>query len=185
MTPQPVGSNAAGPAAAQPKIAPRPVRPKFPKEAAFNEALRRRVDAYFESTGQSPRDCRSMYVKTAVILAIYFGAYLLLVFVAEAWWQAVPLAVLLGLAGAAIGLNVQHDAGHHAYSRHPWINSLMAKSLDLLGASSYLWHGKHVVLHHTYTNVTGHDTDVDLGFLGRLTPHQPRLAIHRWQHYYL
>jgi linoleoyl-CoA desaturase len=58
-------------------------------------------------------------------------------------------------------------------------------SLDLIGASSYLWHWKHVVFHHTYSNVTGVDTDIELGTLVRLTPHQPRRPMHRWQHLYL
>ncbi len=61
----------------------------------------------------------------------------------------------------------------------------MALTLELIGGSSYLWRWKHVVFHHTYVNITGHDTDVDLGILARLTPHQRRLAFHRWQHLYL
>jgi linoleoyl-CoA desaturase len=126
-----------------------------------------------------------MYVKTAIILACLAVSYLLLVLVAEAWWQGVPLAVLLGLAAAGIGFNVQHDGGHHAYSDSPSVNKLMAMTLDLLGSSSYFWHWKHVVFHHTYVNVTGHDTDIKLGGLARVTPHQTRLAFHRWQHLYL
>ena len=172
-------------AVSPPRSASRPVLPKYSREKAFQDEVRRRVDAYFADTGKSPRDCWQLYLKTAVVLLAFFGSYLLLVFVAETWWQALPLAILLGLAAAAIGLNVQHDGGHHAFSRRPWVNKLMAMSLDLLGASSYLWHGKHVVLHHTYTNITGHDTDIDLGILGRLSPHQKRHGFHRWQHYYL
>jgi len=34
-------------------------------------------------------------------------------------------------------------------------------------------------------NITGHDTDVDLGLLGRLTRIRRGGAIHRWQHLYL
>src|SRR2546426_6695378 len=45
----------------------------------------------------------------------------------------------------------------------------------LFRSSSHLWRWKHVVLHHTYVNITGHDTDIDLGLLARLTPHQRRL----------
>jgi linoleoyl-CoA desaturase len=109
----------------------------------------------------------------------------LLVFVARGWWQALPLAALLGLAMAEVGFNIQHDGGHQAYSRHPWVNKVMALSLDLIGGSSYLWHWKHVVYHHTYVNITGHDTDIDLGILGRLSPHQKWFPFHRWQHRYI
>jgi linoleoyl-CoA desaturase len=109
----------------------------------------------------------------------------LLVFAVSVWWQALLLAVLLGLTMAGIGFNVQHDAGHHGYSNHPWVNKLMSLTLDMIGGSSYLWHWKHGVFHHTYVNITGHDTDIDLGALGRLTPYQRRLPFHRWQHLYL
>ena len=61
----------------------------------------------------------------------------------------------------------------------------MAMSLDLVGGSSYFWHWKHVVFHHTFVNVIGYDTDIDLAGLGRLTPHHRRAWIHRWQHLYV
>jgi len=126
-----------------------------------------------------------MYVKTAILVAGFAGSYVLLVFVAQTWWQALLLAMLLGLSAAGIGFNIQHDGSHQAYSNHPWVNKLMAMTLELIGGSSYLWRWKHVVFHHTYVNITGHDTDIDLGMLARLTPHQKRLAFHRWQHLYL
>src|SRR5690606_26216276 len=66
-----------------------------------------------------------------------------------------------------------------------WVNHLMSLSLDLIGGSSYLWHWKHAIFHHTYVNITHHDTDIDMGLLGRLTPHQKHYAFHRWQQYYL
>jgi linoleoyl-CoA desaturase len=80
---------------------------------------------------------------------------------------------------AAIGFNIEHDGGHQAYSNHPWINRLMAKTMDLLGASSYVWHWKHDVTHHTYVNINGHDVDIELGFIGRLSPHQKHFKFHR------
>src|SRR5439155_7430331 len=135
---------------------------KFRVNSAFQRELRRRVDEYFRSTGRRQRDCWQMYLKTAVILAGLVVSYLLLVFAAHAWWQGVPLAILLGFAAAGIGFNVQHDGGHHAYSDSPWVNKLMAMMLDLMGGSSYFWRWKHGVFHHTYVNVTGHDTDINL-----------------------
>ncbi len=126
-----------------------------------------------------------MYLKTAILVAVFAASYVLLVCAAQTWGQALPLAILLGLAAAGIGFNVQHDGGHQAYSNHPWVNKLMAMTLDVIGGSSYVWRCKHAVFHHTYVNITGHDTDIDLGILGRLTPHQRWLKVHRWQHVYL
>jgi linoleoyl-CoA desaturase len=158
---------------------------KFGTDRAFQLEVRRRVDEYFRTTGRRQRDCWQMYLKTAIIMGSLALSYLLLVFVARAWWQSVPLAVLIGFAAAGIGFNIQHDGGHHAYSDRRWINKLMAMTLDFIGGSSYLWHWKHGVIHHTYVNVTGHDSDLNLGIFGRVTPHQRRLAFHRWQHLYL
>ncbi|MFN0050596.1 MAG: fatty acid desaturase family protein [Planctomycetales bacterium] len=158
---------------------------RFGRDAGFQAELKRRVDEFFRTTGRRERDCWQMYLKTGIIFATFAGSYILLVFFAQTWWQALPLTLLLGLSMAGIGFNVQHDGGHHAYSDSPWINRLMARSLDLMGGSSYIWHWKHAVLHHTYANITDHDTDIDLGPLGRLEPHRKRLWFHRWQHIYL
>jgi linoleoyl-CoA desaturase len=48
-----------------------------------------------------------------------------------------------------------------------------------------MWARKHNTIHHSYTNVTGHDDDINLGLLGRLSPHQKRLKFHRVQHFYM
>lgn len=158
---------------------------KFGRDNQFQAELKRRVDDYFQATARPRRDVPAMYVKTSILLSAFALFYVLLVFFAQTLWQALPLVVLLGLATAAVGFNIQHDGGHQAYSRHPWVNKLMALTLDLIGGSSYLWHWKHVVYHHTYVNITGQDTDIDLGMLGRLSPHQKWYPFHRWQHLYI
>jgi linoleoyl-CoA desaturase len=158
---------------------------RFASDPAFQLALRRRVDDYFRITGKRRRDCGQMYAKTGILVAAFIVSYGALVFLAATWWQAVPLAVLLGLSAAGIGFNVQHDGGHHAYSNRPGVNRLMATTLDALGGSSYVWRWKHGVFHHTYVNIAGHDTDIDLAPLGRLSPEHRWRAYHRWQHLYL
>jgi len=159
--------------------------PKFKGSDRFIRELRKRVDAYFERTGRRRRDCPSMYFKTATILAWFFGAYSLLLFVASSAWLAIPLAVVLGFAIAAIGFNIQHDGSHKAYSSRAWVNKVMALTMDMMGGSSYMWDWKHNSFHHTYTNIAGHDDDINIGFLGRLSPEQPRYWFHRLQGVYL
>ena len=162
-----------------------PVKIKFSGTDAFQKTLKARIDRYFRFTKRSPRDCTQMYVKTGIVLSWFAASYALLVFAPLTWWLAIPLAVSLGLAMSAIGFNIQHDGGHRAYSSRNWVNSLMAKSLDLLGGSSYVWNHKHNTVHHTHTNITGHDDDIEVGFLARMSPHQKRYAFHRYQHWYL
>lgn len=160
-------------------------RLKFDGDSTFHQVLRGRVEKLLTAAGKRQRDCPRMYAKTAIILVAFAALYTLLVFFAATWWQAVPLAILLGLAAAEIGFNIQHDGSHKAYSKHAWINKLMAMTLDAIGGSSYIWHWKHVVFHHMYVNVKDHDADIDIGVFGRLSPHQRRRAFHRLQHWYL
>src|SRR5436190_4817064 len=82
---------------------------KFTGSDRFLRELRKRVDGYFEQTGRRKRDCPTMYFKTATILLWFAAAYTLLVFFVTSWWLIVPLAIILGLAMAAIGFNIQHD----------------------------------------------------------------------------
>lgn len=126
-----------------------------------------------------------MYLKTAVILAWFVGSWALLVFRENPWWVAVPLAMSLGLSIAAVGMGIQHDANHGAYSRRPWVNRAFGLTLDLMGVCSYFWRLKHNVIHHTYTNIRGVDFDLDFGSIARLSPEQRRRGYHRYQQYYL
>jgi linoleoyl-CoA desaturase len=158
---------------------------KFSGSDRFVRELRQRVDDYFEQTGRRRRDCPAMYFKTFTILCWFFGAYALLMFVVTSWWLVLPLAMILGVAMAAIGFNIQHDGSHKAYSDRQWINKIMALTLDLMGGSSYLWDWKHNSIHHTYPNVDGHDDDINIGIFGRLSPQQKRYWFHRMQGIYL
>ncbi len=167
------------------KSATTSVLPKFPKDSAFQTELHQRVENYFVSTGKPQRDCPRMYLKTFIILLSFALSYSLLVFVPISVWLVIPVATWLAFSMGAIGFNIQHDAGHRAYSPYGWVNKVMSRTMDLVGASSYMWHWQHGVFHHTYTNISGHDSDIELGFLGRLCPHQKRYGFHRWQHLYL
>ncbi len=172
------GTNSERPAAQRPGV-------KFTGTDRFIRELRKRVDAYFEQTGKKRRDNVQMHFKTATVLIWFIAAYVLLMFFATTWWMVVPLAVILGLGLAGIGFNIQHDGGHKAYSDKQWVNKIMALTLDLMGGSSYLWDWKHNSIHHTYPNVHGLDDDINIGFLGRLSPEQPRYWFHRLQGIYL
>ncbi|MFA6230682.1 MAG: acyl-CoA desaturase [Rhodanobacter sp.] len=168
-----------------PPTTPHEERLKFSGDNTFHREVRRRVDAEFKRLGGQQRDSVQMYLKTAIILATFALSYIGLVFFAVNGWQGLALGLVLGTATAGIGFNIMHDGGHQAYSRQPWVNRLSALALDMVGGSSYIWQWKHARFHHTWVNVAGHDSDIDLGVLGRLSPAQPRRAWHRWQHVYL
>src|SRR5262249_2904477 len=112
----------------------------FARANEFQADLRRRGDDLFHRTGRRQRDCPPTCVTAAAFLTCLAAVYVLLVFGAWSWWVALPLAALLGAVAAGVGFNVQHDGGHGAGSDRPWVNKLMALTLDLIGGSSYFWH---------------------------------------------
>jgi len=165
--------------------APGPVQVAFQGGGAFHAELRERVRRLLADPVRRRRAQRAMYAKSAVMVAWAAASWVLLVLVVDTWWQAAAAAVSLGLALAGIGFNITHDANHGSYSPHPRLNRAMSWSMDLMGASSYVWRTKHNVVHHTYTNIAGADSDIDSMPFARFAPEQPRRSLHRYQHIYV
>ena len=173
---------AASAALARPALA-RPIA--FQGGGAFYDELKALVDRHVADPMRRRRAQRQMYLKTAVIGTWLLGSWAALVFAPVNAWQAVLLAISLGLAMAGVGFNITHDANHGSYSPHRRLNRVMRFSLDLIGASSYVWRVRHNVAHHTYTNVAGADSDIDSMPLARFAPEQPLRFMHRFQHIYM
>lgn len=159
--------------------------PKFAAgNSSFHAALKQKVKDYFGENNVATKGGRRLYIKAAVFVLVHVSIYLLLVLFRLPVWAALPACVLLGLSTAAIGFNVMHDGAHGSLSRRPLINKMSAMTLDFLGASSFMWHSKHNIIHHTFTNIDGVDDDIEAGILLRLAPTQQRYGIHRYQHLY-
>lgn len=90
----------------------------------------------------------------------------------------------MGVNFAAIGFNVMHEGGHQSYSDVKWINTISAYSLNLLGGITYFWKIKHNINHHTYTNIEGLDSDIDIQPFMRTNESQPWHPAHKFQHRY-
>lgn len=160
------------------------MQPAFAPPSERSRVLRERIGAWVRS--EEPSVARGRMRRKTAIIGAWFGAsYVLLVFVASSPWSAVPLALSLGLAAAAVGMNVQHDANHGAWPTGRRARRVLGFSLDVLGGSSYVWRYKHNRSHHQFTNIAGADNDVDLRPFGRLSPVHPRRWFHRFQHIYL
>jgi linoleoyl-CoA desaturase len=81
-------------------------------------------------------------------------------------------------------MNIMHDGNHGTYSKKKWVNKLMGGSIYILAGNVYNWQVQHYVLHHTYTNVHGHDEDITVGEIVRFTPETRWRKFHRFQHIY-
>jgi linoleoyl-CoA desaturase len=162
-----------------------PPRVRFSRDVGFHADLKRRAAAHLDEAGRGRFGDGAMRLKTAVILGWFAASYALLLLAGGASaWLAVALTLSLALATAAIGFSIMHDANHGAYFRSRRLNRAAGLTLDLIGASSYLWHFKHNVHHHTYANVAGMDADVNAEPFLRLAPSQRLRPHHRYQHVY-
>jgi len=147
--------------------------------------LREKVTNYFESNQISQQGNMSLLVKTAFMILLYFSPYfLMLAGVINSFAGVLICWVIMGVGKAGIGMSVMHDANHKSYSSRQWVNKLMGNTLYLLGGSPHTWQHQHNTLHHGFTNVDGHDEDIDPGSLLRFSPHKPLLKIHKYQHIY-
>ena len=150
----------------------------------FFTVLRGKVDSYFAENTLHPTGNKRLVTKGVIQIFSGFLLYIVLVFFTPATIVAVAMCVLLGVNLAVIGFNVMHEGGHQTFSRHAWANQVSAYSLNMLGGISYYWKIKHNVNHHTYTNIEGMDSDIDVKPFMRLHHDQPWRWFHRFQHVY-
>jgi linoleoyl-CoA desaturase len=154
---------------------------------SFYETVIDRVNEYFETSNLSPYANRSMWIKTAVMLFLYFVPYAVMVTGVAAGnnWLFFFLWFLMGWGMIGIGTSVMHDAHHGTYSPNSKVNNFIGYILEVIGGYAVTWKIQHNVLHHTYTNVAGLDEDIDSIKLLRFSPRQPRYWFHRYQYIYV
>jgi linoleoyl-CoA desaturase len=154
------------------------------KQSAFFDAVRSKVDDYFQKAGFERSGNLKLYVKSAIQVLITIGTYITLLFFSPGGWVSVLLCILLGLCLAVLGFNIMHEGGHQAYSSRLWVNETAAYFLNILGGNTYFWRIKHNVNHHTFTNIEGIDSDIDARPFMRMHKEQPWYKLHRFQHLY-
>lgn len=152
--------------------------------SAFYTDLKSRVDEYFRQQNKAQHGNALIYFKSALYISTFIAIYIWLVFFTPGVYLAIPLAMFFGLLTAGIGFNVMHDGAHGTFSPNKKLNTVAAWTLNLLGGSSFLWNIKHNMIHHTFTNVDGHDDDIMAEPLMRMSPQQKKRKIHRFQHIY-
>jgi len=155
-----------------------------PEQQVFFKDLRSRVDDYFESTGQSKHANSTMVIKTIVLVSGYLAGIVMQMLFLPSPALSFVLFATTGVFLAGIGMSVMHDANHGAYSANETVNRWVGYSLNLLGGMVMNWKMQHNVLHHTYTNISGLDEDIDAKLALKLSPHGPTTKAHRYQWFY-
>lgn len=159
-------------------------RISFTKKIGFHKELKARIDDYFKSNNISKTGGWRILVKTIFIISLTVASYISLVFYAESLPMILLSAFLLAQGFVLIGFNIMHDSVHGSFSKSRVLNKVLGYSLNMIGGSQRLWYHKHNVLHHTYTNIAGVDTDLESDGLLRLSPNQEWRPWHRFQTLY-
>lgn len=154
-------------------------------QSAFFATTRRRVEAYLKEKGISRNANRSMWAKAVFFVVGFLSLYLLILSGWFGTWAMLGMTVALGAFAAFIGFNVCHDAIHGSFSKKSGINKGLSYLFYLIGANPYLWNISHNIVHHTYTNIPGHDEDIEVApGLIRLDESEEVNKIQRYQHLY-
>ena len=150
----------------------------------FFRTLNSRVNNYFKENNIKKTGNWKLHLKTIVMFAIFLTPYFFLLAMEMPFWVYLLLNIVIGIGMAGVGMNVMHDGNHGSYSTKSWLNKFMGGSIYILAGNVYNWQVQHNVLHHTYTNIHGHDEDLEAGRIMRFTKQAEWRRFHKFQHYY-
>ncbi|MBK7382191.1 MAG: acyl-CoA desaturase [Flavobacteriales bacterium] len=154
------------------------------ERSAFYPTLKARVEAYFKEHGLSRHANATLITKAAILISLYIVPFLVLLLLQPSYGIGLALWALMGFGLAGIGMSVMHDANHGAFSKSERVNWWLGHTLNLCGGSAHNWKLQHNILHHTYTNVTHVDEDIEDRLVLKFSPHTERRWFHRIQWIY-
>jgi linoleoyl-CoA desaturase len=95
-------------------------------ENSFYATVIANVNEYFQRNNISPYANATMWIKTIVMLSLYFAPYVFIVTGQAAGnvWLFFGLWIIMAAGMIGIGTSVMHDAQHGTYSQAKWVNSL-------------------------------------------------------------
>lgn len=155
-------------------------------ENGFYRTLQKRVEAYFVDNKISRYGNWKSALKFILFTGVLFTSYFLMLFS-----EGKPMILfflywlIMGAFVTFSAASVIHDAAHNTVSPHKWVNELLLRYLNLVGADGYIYRYKHNVAHHAYTNIPGVDIDLEQSNVARVTPFSKKLKRHQYQDWYL
>ena len=156
------------------------------KDAAqFFSTLNKRVSNYFTTNKLPKTGTLRLYLKALVMFSLWIAPFVLLFTTTwPGWVKLFLLCPLMGIGMAGVGMNVMHDGNHGSFSRYSWVNKFMGASIYLLAGNVHNWKVQHNILHHTFTNIPGHDEDLEAGRIIRFSKESKWYPLHQYQHIY-
>jgi linoleoyl-CoA desaturase len=162
------------------------IAPTFAKQdnLKFFRTLNSRVNSYFKENNLPKTGNWKIHLKTVILFTIFLAPYFLILTSPMPFWVHLLLTIVMGIGMAGIGMNVMHDANHGSYSTKSWVNNFMGGTIYILAGNVHNWQVQHNVLHHTYTNIIGHDEDLEAGRIMRFSKEAQWQKFHKFQQYY-
>lgn len=128
---------------------------------------------------------RTTILKTICYPAVYLCFYLLLLRNGRQLIWLYGCYAAMGLLVTLIVFNIVHDAVHGALFSSRTANRRAARLMDFLGANSFVWRNRHVIYHHSYTNIPGWDIDIRQTKLVKFNPAQAPRKAYQFQQFYM
>lgn len=151
----------------------------------FLKTLKQRVDDYFITNKIDKQANGTMIFKSVVLLSMYLLPLAsLYIFNPVPAWAVIVCFIISGFGVAGVGMGVMHDANHGAYSHNKYVNMILGGTLNILGGFDVNWRLQHNILHHTYTNITHVDEDIEQRLKMRWSPFFNWHPVQRYQHIY-
>ena len=117
-------------------------------KSVFVKTLKKRVDSYFKENKISKHANFNMFLKTILLILLYFGSYSLL-YIFNASYFSIVLWFAMGFGMAGIGMSVMRDANNGDYSKNKKINNVFGIFITLLGGNYINWRIQQKELNQT------------------------------------
>jgi len=124
----------------------------------FFRTLNLRVNQYFKENKIQKTGNWKLYLKSLVMFSLLIAPYVLVLLLDISLWYKLPMCIVMGIG--------------------------MGSSIYILAGNVFNWKVQHNLLHHTYTNIHGHDEDLEAGRVLRFSKHAKWLPHHKFQHFY-
>ena len=152
---------------------------------AFTRELYQNIHRYFKDRNLSKLADNRMRVKVFGSAVWWLGTLALIYTLDVGIWGFFALYFIHTLSHIYIGLNLGHDANHHAIFKNKRLSKMLTYSYDLVGMSSRMWRQLHDKEHHNVMNIQGEDENLVARGLLRYTKERKWKPLYRIQHIYV
>jgi linoleoyl-CoA desaturase len=158
------------------------IRAEFKEKSDFSETLENRVNKYMQD---NPRG--EMYGVYKSLLIISSIAIVFITLLVGNFSSSINFCLLniLGIFLVLGGIHIMHEGTHGNISRTKKTNRLFCYIFEFIVCfSSKQYNMRHMIIHHTFTNMGEQDYDLNTNDILRMSPYFKKRFIHKFQWVY-